>query len=95
MTEEYINKGKLIEDIRRAASRSMVGEIVEPYLDWKTVVSFILEAPVVDVAPVKHGKWKTDVYGYWERSVCSICGAVFEGDGGNYCRKCGAKMTED
>ena len=48
MVEEYINKGKLIEEIRKAASRSMVGEIDEPYLDWKTVVSFIFDAPVVE-----------------------------------------------
>jgi hypothetical protein len=48
MIEEYINKGKLIEEIRKAASRSMVGEIDEPYLDWKTVVSFIFDAPVVE-----------------------------------------------
>ena len=43
----------------------------------------------------RKGTWKTDVYGYWERSVCSECGAIFEGDGGNYCPKCGARMTED
>lgn len=48
MDNEYINKGKLIEEIRKAASRSMVGEIDEPYLDWKTVVSFIFDAPVVE-----------------------------------------------
>jgi tRNA(Ile2) C34 agmatinyltransferase TiaS len=41
------------------------------------------------------GTWKADVYGYWERSVCSECGAVYEGDGGNYCSKCGAKMLEN
>ena len=40
------------------------------------------------------GTWKTDIYGYWERSVCSECGAVYEGDGGNYCSKCGASMKE-
>ena len=39
------------------------------------------------------GTWLTDRFGM-ERSVCSICGAVFEGDGGNYCRKCGAKMED-
>ena len=43
---------------------------------------------------VPKGEWLTDKYGM-ERSICSICGAVFEGDGGNYCRKCGARMTED
>ena len=42
----------------------------------------------------RKGEWLTDKYGM-ERSICSICGAVFEGDGGNYCRKCGARMTED
>lgn len=46
-----------------------------------------------DLAP-KRGKWLTDKYGM-ERSICSICGAVFEGDGGNYCSKCGAIMTEE
>ena len=40
---------------------------------------------------VPQGEWLTDKYGM-ERSICSICGAVFEGDGGNYCRNCGAKM---
>lgn len=40
------------------------------------------------------GEWLTDKYGM-ERSICSICGAIYEGDGGNYCRKCGAKMLEN
>jgi hypothetical protein len=39
------------------------------------------------------GEWLTDKYGM-ERSICSICGAVYEGDGGNYCRNCGARMTD-
>jgi hypothetical protein len=29
------------------------------------------------------------------RSICSVCGATFDGDGGNYCCICGARMTED
>ena len=40
------------------------------------------------------GEWLTDKFGM-ERSICSICGAVFEGDGGNFCRKCGARMQEE
>lgn len=43
---------------------------------------------------VQNGEWLTDKYGM-ENSVCSICGAVFEGDGGNYCSKCGAKMIKE
>lgn len=42
---------------------------------------------------VPKGEWLTDKYGM-ERSICSCCGAVYEGDGGNYCRKCGARMVE-
>lgn len=48
MVEEYINKNNLLAEIRRAASRSSLGETTEPYLDWKDVVSFIVEAPVVE-----------------------------------------------
>jgi hypothetical protein len=43
---------------------------------------------------VPQGEWLTDKYGM-ERSICSLCGAVYEGDGGNYCRNCGARMTEE
>lgn len=48
MVEEYINKNNLLAEIRRVASRSSLGETTEPYLDWKDVVSFIVEAPVVE-----------------------------------------------
>lgn len=48
MVEEYISKKNLLAEIRRAASRSSLGETAEPYLDWKDVVSFIAEAPVVE-----------------------------------------------
>ena len=43
---------------------------------------------------VPQGEWLTDKYGL-ERSICSVCEAVFEGDGGNYCSKCGARMTDE
>ena len=46
-----------------------------------------------NLAP-KRGKWLTGKYSF-DRSVCSLCGATFEGDGGNYCCICGARMTED
>ena len=42
----------------------------------------------------RKGEWLTDKYGM-ERSICSLCGAVYEGDGGNYCRNCGARMKEE
>ena len=51
-------------------------------------------APTADLAEVRHGYWGTDRFGM-ERSICSICGAVYEGDGGNYCPHCGAKMDAE
>lgn len=42
----------------------------------------------------RKGEWLTDKYGM-ERSICSLCGAVYEGDGGNYCINCGARMTKE
>ena len=42
----------------------------------------------------RKGEWLTGKYSF-DRSVCSICGANFEGDGGNFCCICGARMTEE
>ena len=102
MTEEYINKSKLIEEIRRAASRSMVGEIDEPYLDWKTVVSFIFDAPVEAVAPRDPANWNFIKYVGEPYCRCSNCGKDYPmpshwteydvGEYCNYCMNCGAKM---
>ena len=88
MTEAYINKSKLIEDIRRAASRSMVGEIDEPYLDWKTVVSFIFDAPVEPVQPVIQGTWSLYSSTMME---CSECKKHVPYHRYEYCPHCGSK----
>lgn len=40
---------------------------------------------------LKEGTWLTDRFGL-ERSICSICKATYEGDGGNFCPNCGARM---
>ncbi len=88
MTEGYINKGKLIEEVRRAASRSMVGEIDEPYLDWKTVVSFIFDAPVEVVQPVIEGTWSLYSSTMME---CSACKKHVPYHRYKFCPHCGSK----
>ena len=100
--EEYINKGKLIEEVRKAASRSMVGEIDEPYLDWKTVVSFIFDAPEEAVAPRASATWNFIKYVGEPYCRCSNCGKDYPmpshwtdydvGEYCNYCMNCGSKM---
>lgn len=39
----------------------------------------------------RRGRWDTDRFGL-DRSICSVCHACYEGDGGNYCPNCGARM---
>lgn len=92
MDNEYINKGKLIEEIRKAASRSMIGEIDEPYLDWKTVVSFIFDAPAEAVQPVIEGTWSSYSSTMME---CSECKKHVPYHRYEFCPHCGAKMKKE
>ena len=63
------------------------------------------DLPSADVAPVRHGYWKTkdgrpaivrDGY-VIEEAYCSVCGSYLDDSGeyditGNYCSNCGARM---
>ena len=55
------------------------------------------EAPTIDVAPVKHGRWVSVPYKL--ARVCSVCNrdepykfADIDADVYDYCPSCGAKM---
>ena len=50
----------------------------------------ISDMPAVDVAPVRHGRWKR--YGK-NLGECSECGEIVSVRN-NYCPNCGAKMDE-
>ena len=60
-----------------------------PYITKRDVE----EAPTVDAAPVRHGRWikETDRENHWN---CSECGVVvgIVAEYSPYCYKCGAKM---
>ena len=87
---KYIDKDKVIEEIARLANRSMVGEIDEPYLDWKTVVSAIFDAPTADVQEVRYCKFELVQDG---KGVCSNCHRLDSIDKlAKYCRYCGASI---
>ena len=49
------------------------------------------EAPTIDVAPVKHGRWIMHDDEFGLTCECSVCHIETMGDG-NYCPNCGAKM---
>ena len=53
----------------------------------------IEEAPTVDAAPVRHGRWQSWHASRGEIEQCSECGASYDGvTGWSYCPNCGAKM---
>ena len=58
MDKEYIERKEILKQIRLAANRAPLGMITEPYLDWRDVISFIVDAPVEDVAPRETAHWE-------------------------------------
>ena len=51
MQKDYIDRNGLLRTIYAAARRSSLGETGPAYLDWKTVVLYIQDAPSEDVVP--------------------------------------------
>ena len=90
--EEYISREKVLADIRRAASRSSLGETTEPYLNWKEVVDYILDAPTVEVLEVNHGEWIR--YPRGSGIYCSLCRHKrrYKDIHDKFCPGCGARM---
>ena len=68
-----------------------VGPLCEPLMVVRK--SVIDNLPTADVAPVTHGEWIEDDYGY---NRCSACGWEWDEPESvsPYCPHCGAKMEE-
>lgn len=64
--------------------------------------SLVCQQPTIDAAPVKHGRWIENKYGYITCSVCdgfpleamtgSLITMLYEPYESEYCPHCGAKM---
>lgn len=96
---EYIEREAISEEIRKYYYKNppnfSYGEGFDRGLD--RAQRAILDAPVADVAPVRHGRWEKQSGLY----SCSECGKtcpydvqadVIEYWACNYCPNCGAKM---
>ena len=65
---------------------------------WNALLKIIKQAPVIDAAPVVHGRWITRKGKWFAYFQCSVCGEKISypsADGKaltNYCPNCGAKM---
>ena len=58
------------------------------------IITEVHYMPAADVAPVRHGRWKTNS-DRPDTLICSICKCGFDmwkHDPHNYCPNCGAKM---
>ena len=111
---EYIEKRLLLQTIRTLptwfcdpGAKFFDGPQppMEALLDPDEVIQTITGMPSADVAPVRHGYWKTkdgrpamvrDGY-VKEEAYCSVCGSYLDDSDeydvtGNYCSHCGARM---
>ena len=79
-----MNKELAIECIK--TQRQFVDDMTREAFDM--AIDLIEETfPIADVAPVRHGRWDSDMSGAW----CSVCGEYSEGEY-RYCPNCGARM---
>ena len=64
--------------------------------DGAMAMEIVASTPAADVAPVVHGRWKTNS-DRPDSLICSVCKCGFDmwkHDPHNYCPNCGAKMEE-
>ena len=99
---KYIDREALVEWLKRiplkdlSDGRGLCRVIFED--DFKRAIKKIPKGIIVDVAPVRHGQWETEMDDMgWLKHTCPICGYVKRTDihvslGWHYCPNCGAKM---
>ena len=84
---EYINTTTLLKEIDHAFHTDTIGK--------KDVINLIINLPVADVTPVRHGRWiEQEKYNFGTMYDCSICGnrILDNGNAWNYCPNCGCRM---
>ena len=100
--DKYIDREALVEWLKRiplkdlSDGRGLCRVIFEE--DFKRAIKKIPKGIIVDVAPVRHGRWvHTDLASHWlGKDECSEC-TYHKKDRSdlshnNYCPYCGAKM---
>ena len=75
-------------------------EEIQESFDWENFMQLIDDAPTIDVAPVRHGRWVIKkvlslAFPSIELPFGSLCGGQGSTSNPNgYCPMCGAKMDE-
>ena len=92
---KYIDREALVEWLKRiplkdlSDGRGLCRVIFED--DFKRAIKKIPKGIIVDVAPVRHGRW-IDAREYCGDYMCSNCETLYCTNKFNYCPNCGAKM---
>ena len=95
---KYIDREALVEWLKRIPLKDLSDGlglcriIMED--DFKKAIKKMPKGIIADVAPVRHGQWKTNS-DRPDTLICSICKCGFDmwkHDPHNYCPNCGAKM---
>ena len=98
---KYIDREALVEWLKcvplkdLSDGRGLCRVIMED--DFKKAIKKMPKGIIVDVAPVRHGRWiEQEKYTFGTMYDCSICGnrILDNGHSWNYCPNCGAKMDE-
>ena len=96
---KYIDREALVEWLKRiplkdlSDGRGLCRVIFED--DFKRAIRKIPKGIIVDVAPVRHGRWvEKEKYTFGIMYDCSLCEnrILDNGHPWNYCPNCGAKM---
>ena len=96
---KYIDRDSLIEWLKRirlidlSDGLGICRVIMED--DFKKAIKNMPENIIVDVAPVRHGRWvEKEKYTFGIMCDCSLCEnrILDNGHPWNYCPNCGAKM---
>lgn len=101
MTNDLIGRKEAIDLIRSLTVYLNGRSIFHPEAK-NSVISNLESLPVINAAPVVHGRWLnkgyiTTAYGSIDTGDCSVCGAVdvpiepYD----DYCPHCGAKMDKE
>ena len=95
---KYIDREALVEWLKRIPLKDLSDGLglcrVIMEDDFKKAIKKMPKGIIADVAPVRHGKWKTNS-DRPDTLICSICKCGFDmwkHDPHNYCPNCGAKM---
>ena len=94
MNNDLISRNALVENYERFLARASIDPIIRAFMT--SVLCTVENAPAVDAAPVRHGRWIHDTNNLFGCSECMERDTMsFRRGLKNYCPNCGAKMDGD